>query len=211
MDVFRKIPFHHLAALEPRLAVRRFKKGSSLFREGDVVKFIWFVREGRLKAVKHLPQGRDLTVCSLGPRQLFGTCCCFASPHYPCNPIAETDVTVVSLPMTDFVNFMRHHPEISNEIIATLSSRLRQAKNARAWEQESVEKRILHVLAQLLKESGENLPYTRKAIAEMAGTTVETSIRTFRVFQKQGLVETSRGRIHIKNSHALFARLTKNP
>jgi len=45
------------------------------------------------------------------------------------------------------------------------------------------------------------LSLTRQDIAEMAGTTVETAIRTMSKFRKKGLVQTKRGRVIILEPH----------
>jgi CRP-like cAMP-binding protein len=75
------------------------------------------------------------------------------------------------------------------------------------FEQESVEKRILHVLADMVLEFGNTIPLTRREIAEMAGTTVETSIRTFSKLEGEGLVSTSRGRIFVRDGARLRDRV----
>ena len=114
---------------------------------------------------------------------------------------------MVSLPMKDFMVLLGRYPEISTALVAHISQRLRQSKNMQTFEQESVEKRILHVLLNLVGEFGNTIPLTRREIAEMAGTTVETSIRTFSRFEEEGLVSTTRGRITLKNTKDLNDRM----
>lgn len=92
-------------------------------------------------------------------------------------------------------------------MIAQISDRLRRSKDTQAFDQETVEKRILHVLKELVEEFGTTIPLTRREVAEMVGTTVETSIRTFSRFEDEGLVATSRGRILVKNLKDLADRL----
>jgi CRP/FNR family transcriptional regulator, nitrogen oxide reductase regulator len=206
IDIFQKLPPAELVLLESKMTVKKYKKNEPIFLEGDPAKSIWFVKEGRVKAVKHLPQGRDLTVCTMGKSNMFGTCCCFSAESYPCNSVAESDTTVVSVPMAEFTAWMAKYPEISKGLVSHLSKRLRQSKDMQSFDQESVEKRILHVLTNLVSEFGAAIPLTRKEIAEMAGTTVETCIRTFRVLEEEGLVETARGLITIKDFAALAER-----
>jgi CRP/FNR family transcriptional regulator, nitrogen oxide reductase regulator len=203
IDIFQKLPHSELALLESQMTERKFKKNEPIFLEGDPAKYIWFIKEGRVKAVKHLPQGRDLTICTMGKANMFGTCCCFAAENYPCNSVAESDTTVVSVPMAEFLSWMAKYPEISKGLVSHLSKRLRQSKDMQSFDQENVEKRILHVLTNLVGEFGAIIPLTRKEIAEMAGTTVETCIRTFRELEEEGMVETSRGRITVKDFESL--------
>ena len=206
IDLFKSVPPSQMGALEKRLVEKRYAKGQPIFLEGDPATHVWFVKEGRVKAVKHMPQGRDLTICTMGQNHMFGTCCSFSAEHYPCNALAETDTTVVCLAMNDFVDLMRKHPDISRELVAHLSARLRRMQDMRTFDQESVEKRILHVLVHLVGEFGNQIPLTRREVAEMAGTTVETCIRTFKSLEEEGLVETSRGRIQVKDLQSLVDR-----
>jgi CRP/FNR family transcriptional regulator len=72
------------------------------------------------------------------------------------------------------------------------------------FDQESVEKRILHILVNLVAEFGNTIPLTRREIAEMTGTTVETCIRTFSNLEKEGLVSSARGKITVKSVQDLI-------
>jgi len=47
------------------------------------------------------------------------------------------------------------------------------------------------------------MPLTRQDIAEMAGTTVETALRTMSKFRTKGLVQTKQGRVIIIEPHRL--------
>jgi CRP/FNR family transcriptional regulator len=88
-----------------------------------------------------------------------------------------------------------------------LSKRLRQSKDMQTFDQEPVEKRILHVLVNLVAEFGNTIPLTKREVAEMAGTTVETCIRTFSGLEKAGLVSGSRGKILVKSVQDLADRM----
>ncbi|HJT23595.1 MAG TPA: Crp/Fnr family transcriptional regulator [bacterium] len=209
LEIFKKLPSVVLAEVEKKMAEKKYAKGESLFLEGDPAENVWFVKEGHVKAVIHTAGGKDLTLCMMGVNNLFGTCCCFGGGRYPCHTVAETEVTVVSYPMQDFLSLMGKYPEMSKAVILQLSNRLRQSKDMQAFDKESVEKRILHILVNLVAEFGNTIPLTRREIAEMAGTTVETSIRTFSAFEKDGLVSSVRGKITVKNLQHLVDRQGK--
>lgn len=185
---------------------KKYAKGESLFLEGDPADTVWFVKDGHVKAVIHASNGRDLTLCMVGSKNMFGSCCCFGEAAYPCHGIAETDATVLAFPMQDFLSLLDKYPAISRAVVEGLSKRLRQTKDMQTFEQESVEKRILHVLVNLVAEFGNTMPLTRREIAEMAGTTVETCIRTFSALEKDGLISSTRGKITVKNVQDLVDR-----
>jgi CRP-like cAMP-binding protein len=207
MEIFKGLPASQLAELEKRAVEKKYPKGSSIFLEGDPAENVWLVKEGHVKAVVHTPQGKDLTICMVGANNMFGSCCCFGTSQYPCHSIAETDVTVLAFPMRDFLPLLDKYPQMSRSVVEGLSKRLRQSKDMQTFEQESVEKRILHVLIQLVGEFGTTIPLTRREIAEMAGTTVETCIRTFSTLEEAELVSSARGKITVHNLQDLMDRL----
>lgn len=206
LEIFKKVPASQLSEIEKKMVERKFAKGESLFLEGDPAQFVWFVKEGHVKAVIHTANGRDLTLCMVGANSLFGTCCCFGGGEYPCHSVAETETVVVAFPMPDFLTLLDKNPEVSKAVVQHLSKRLRQSKDMQSFEQESVEKRILHILVNLVAEFGNTIPLTRREIAEMTGTTVETCIRTFSGLEKEGLVSSARGKITVKSVQDLIDR-----
>ncbi len=208
-EVFKSVPAEALREIERRVVEKKFPKGASLFLEGDPAQYVWFVKEGHVKAVINAPNGRCQALCMVGPQNMFGACCSLSGGAYTCNGVAETDVTVVSFPLSDFLALMGRYPQISLAVVAHVSKRLRHSKDMQSFEQESVEKRILHILAEMVGEFGNTIPLTRREIAEMAGTTVETSIRTFSKLEGKGLVSTVRGKITVKNLQALEESLEK--
>src|SRR3972149_3008923 len=78
---------------------------------------------------------------------------------------------------------------------------------------ERVEARIAALLLKLAGKVGVetkeglliDMRLTKQDVADMGGTTVETSIRTFSKFKKQGLVTDTDGKIIIKDREGLAA------
>ena len=207
LEIFRKLPAEALREAEKSVLEKKYAKGETIFLEGDPADFVWFVKEGHVKAVIHSAGGRDMTLCMNGSQNMFGSCCCFGTKTYACHGVAETDVTILAYPIQEFFTLLDRYPALSRAVVEELSKRLRQSKDMQAFEQETVEKRILHVLVNLVEEFGTTIPLTRREIAEMAGTTVETSIRTFSKLEREGLVSTARGRITIRNGKDLTERI----
>jgi CRP-like cAMP-binding protein len=78
---------------------------------------------------------------------------------------------------------------------------------------ERVEARIAALLLKLSNKVGVktaegvliDMRLTKQDVADMVGTTVETSIRTFSKFKKQGLVKDTDGKIIIRDREGLTA------
>ena len=207
MEIFGGLPAEALHDIEHRMVEKKFVRQQTILLENDPADKVWFVKEGHVKAMVHAPNGRCQTLCMVGAQQMFGTCCALSGGTYPCHVVAETDVTVVSLPLAYFMSLLGKHPQVGVALVAQISRRLRISKEGQSFDQESVEKRVLHVLLGLVEEFGNTIPLTRREVGEMVGTTVETSIRTFSRFEEEGLVSTARGRITVKDVKELSRRL----
>jgi len=62
---------------------------------------------------------------------------------------------------------------------------------------ERAAQRILNVLNMLCSKFGTTLSFTSEELADLAGTTTETTIRVMSQLKKSGLVSSSRGKICI--------------
>jgi CRP-like cAMP-binding protein len=77
---------------------------------------------------------------------------------------------------------------------------------------QQVERRIAHALLRLAQQAGRKIehgieidfPISRQDVAEMTGTTLHTVSRTLSAWEQQGLVESGRQRIAIRDPHRLF-------
>lgn len=209
MDIFQKLPPDALCELGGRISEVRYGKEESILRAGDPAEKAWFVKQGHVKAVVHGTKGLCQTLCMAGAGCMFGSCCALGGGGYSCHAVAETDATVLSLPMGEFMALQGKYPQIGAALVRQISNRLRLSKEERVFSRESVVKRILHALVELAGKFGAEIPMTKLEIAEMVGTTVETSIRTFRRLEMEGVVLPShrRGTIIVKNMKELFLRL----
>ena len=76
---------------------------------------------------------------------------------------------------------------------------------------QQVEQRVAHVLLRLAKQSGKKLdhgieidfPISRQDIAQMTGTTLHTVSRILSGWESQGLVESGRQRIILRDPHRI--------
>ena len=214
VNIFWKIPmFEFLEAEElDRLyslcATERFAKGEYIFLECDQPRNLYVVVKGEVKLLKQTEDGRETIVEMAYPGEIFGEEAVFDGQPYPMTAQALDDVELLSISRGDFFSFLRDNPDLALEIITELGARLREAQNTiRALAMERVEWRIARVLLMLSRKAGVtepdgvsiDLPLTRQDIADMAATTVETTIRVLSNFKKMGLVDTEKGKIILRD------------
>jgi CRP/FNR family transcriptional regulator len=208
LDIFKVLPSEELKQLENHSVQKEFLKGYPILWEGDSADYVWFVKEGHVKSVVHMPNGKIFTTCWLQSKSMFGTCCDLKGNRYGCHAIAASHVTVVGFPRQEFLNLMERFPKMTQAIVGLLSKKLKVSKERLALDQEKVERKILRLLIELSDEFGTTIPLTRREISEILGVTVETCIRVFSKLEKQELLTSSRGKIHIIDLSKLNGFLT---
>lgn len=218
VNIFWKIPmFEYLEAEElDRLyalsTTEKVAKGEYVFLECDQPRNLYTVVKGEVKLLKQTEDGRETIVEMAYPGEIFGEEAIFDGQPYPMTAQALDDVELLAISRTDFFTFLRDNPDLALEIITELGTRLREAQNTiRALAMERVEWRIARVLLMLSRKAGIveadgvsiDLPLTRQDIADMAATTVETTIRVLSNFKKMGLVDTEKGKIILRDKKHL--------
>ena len=182
---------------------RHFQKGETVFREGQPSQSIWVLKSGRVHLVHHLVSGRLSTTCMIVPNELF--CCLPALDQqaYPATAIAAEASVVVQIPTARVHALMAQQPAFTERVLCTVCERIRQIEFTGCRAQDPVEQRVAQALLTLQKKFGTTLPLTRQELADLVGTTVETTIRTLSHFQRKGWLRSGRGKIELLKPAAL--------
>ena len=213
--LFAALTAEELAVLERQMVARRHEKDAYLFFEGEPAEWLLFVAEGRVKMIKHSESGRETILATFGPGQVVGEVGVLAGEAYPATAQVLEPAVTLSLRRAAYSALVREHPDLAWALIEELGRRLQQAhERIRSLAVEKVERRVARLLLRMANTAGERLeagavritvPLSRQDIADMAGTVVETAIRTMSKFQKQGWIETQEGHIVLLRPHELVA------
>lgn len=183
---------------------RKFKPDEFVFWEGDDPDWFYIIAEGKIKILKHSSSGREFIIAFFGPGEMFGVVAVFENKPYPASAQSVAETKVLGIKRKDFLAFLAHRPEITLRIIYVLAGRLRDAQGRlRDIAGERVEQRLAGILLMLYLRLGPALPFTRQEIAEMAGTTTETAIRTMSRLKAGGIIRSVRGKTVILDENKL--------
>jgi CRP-like cAMP-binding protein len=194
------LPERELASLAAVARLDRFEREGTIFRQGDPAHQLWLLREGRVKIVHHESDGREVILEMVAPGEVFGGAVLFL-PQHPATARAMTEVETVSFSADVYSRLLASHPELAQRLIRMLGSRLHSMMDLNILSGERVDRRLAHILLKLAERLGRaesdgvliTIPLARQDLADMAGTTLETAIRTMSRFREQGLVTTLRG------------------
>ncbi len=218
IELARKVPpftvlsSEEWAEVRTGLHVRKYEEGAFLFFEGDPPAALYLILEGHIALVRHSPEGRDIVLDVMRPGNMVGELAVFEGVPYSASAKALDHVQVVAIPRDKFLHMLRRYPRMATAVIYDLTRRVRHLSDlVQSLVIERVEQRLARILLRLAKISGERtedgwvitLPLTRQDLADMAGTTVETAIRTLSRMRKEGIVDTVHGRIVIRDAERL--------
>jgi CRP/FNR family transcriptional regulator, nitrogen oxide reductase regulator len=192
----------------------RYPKDSAVFHQGAEADSFFVLLHGHLRVEKTTPQGQQIVVRYVSPREIFGVAQALALKHYPATAVAAVDSIALCWPSAAWPRLTAKFPSLAASALQTVGNRL-QDTQARVIEMssEQVEQRVAHALLRLAKQAGRRIetgveidfPISRQDVAEMTGTTLHTVSRILSAWEQQGLVEGGRQRIVLRDSHKLFA------
>lgn len=187
-----------LAPLAELAQIRRYDKGGLIFAEDDPGDYFRTVAQGRVKVAKSSASGRLFTTLVARRGDTLNAVVLFDGSAHFFSARALDRVAILQTKRSHFLDFVALHPRVAAQIISTLG-RIVQAGYDRAigMFEERVEERLQKILFMLHSKFGPTLNFTSSELADLAGTTTETTIRVLRQFKEEGIVKTSRGRVSI--------------
>jgi len=214
----------HTGAIHPLLRTVRgipkmFRKGEVLFIEGDPPHWLFLIQKGKVVLSKSLPNGNKTIVSVRVAGDMVGEVAVFDGKPYDTDAVALTDVYVIRLPRDAFLYALRTNPALAEQIIADLASRLRQAQETICLlSTQRVEKRLAALLLALISRFGTRTEegivldssFSRYDLAAMAGTTVETTVRTLSAWAQSGIIKKYHRQIVIVDARKL-AQIAREP
>ncbi|AGH95436.1 Crp/Fnr family transcriptional regulator [Pseudobdellovibrio exovorus] len=165
-----------------------YRAGEAIFRAGERSLGLFAVRKGVVKLESLSADGHSHTVDLVGPGGLLGYRALFGEGLYKKSAWALEDTEVCFLPKQEILDLFRCHPELGLKMIGQLGDDLDRAQGK--WVNQidkGAPARVADALL-FLNEKFSGTSWTRKEIAEWAGTTTETVIRTLAQFEKEGII-----------------------
>ena len=208
-EFFRALTRERLDRVRPLLVTKQFERQKVLFFAGKPADFLWVVRTGEVRLYKSSADGRLATLESLHPGEAFGSISALGHDQYPASAEAMTDGSAWCLPRNIVFTLLRDEPQLAVEVLRIVSGRLHQAhERMRSFAHDPAPARLASALLDAAR--GGEARVTRRALAETAGTTVETAIRVLRRFEREGLIRGSVGRVQVLNAEELRRMSGKN-
>lgn len=191
---------------------RKFKRGETVFNQGDSSEGFYVVQTGAVKVYKLSAEGKEQVLHIVGPGENFAEATLFGDTTYPAYCEALKDSALLLLPKTDFLHLLKDNPEFSLRMLASLSTWLKRlAMLVEEVTFKDVNSRLAGFLLSLMETQGVKTPdgiridleMDKKTLAARLGTISETLSRSLRKLKDQEIIKVEGRKLTILDREAL--------
>ncbi len=182
---------------------RNYQKKAEIYREGTPPFHLFYIEKGQVKTFKTNEDGKELIAGLYGPGEYFGYTNLINDETYSDSAAALGDCKLSLIPKSDFNDLVHKNRQVSKKFMSILSSEvISQEERLIQLAYNSVRKRVSEALIKFFEHQDETvktkgLKISREDISNVAGTSLETAIRTLSDFKEEKLIEIVTGKIRI--------------
>jgi CRP-like cAMP-binding protein len=179
--------------------VRLFAKKTSIYTEGSIPRYLYFIHKGKIKIFKTNEDGKELIINIIGENEFFGHTDLLRGSNYNESATALEDTELILVPKEDFYSLLNSNRDVSAKFIKMLAGNVvNKEEQLLNLAYNSVRKRVADALILLNdRYEGKTISMLREDIAALAGTAKETVIRTLTDFREEKLIDVEDGRITV--------------
>ncbi len=193
---------------------REARRGQAVARQGEPAEALLLVDTGFLKLVQLTPEGGQLIVRFVGPREPFGGVVTLQHASYPVTALALEATRLLRWSKAALGPLLAAFPQVRLNLTREMADHMNDAlTRVRELTTERVGQRLAHTLLRLMRQCGQPTPdgvliahaLTRQELAELVGTTLYTVSRTMSRWQAAGVLRCSRRELLVRLPRRLEA------
>ena len=200
-----------LRLLNERREIRTFKKKAEIYREGAFPFYLFFVIKGKVKTYKTNDDGKELITQLYQAGDYFGHVHLLQETAYQDTAAALEETEICLIPKDDFFSLLFQNRQVAKKFIQLLSAEIDTTENQLLHlAYNSVRKRMAEALLRYFshtelteRDLRDGIRVGREDLANLAGTSLETAIRTLSDFKDEKLIDITSGRIKILSEEGL--------
>ena len=210
--LFSGLEDREIAEVKAISTSRRYPRGTPIFSEDEEAKGFFVLISGRVKVYKLSPEGKEQILHIISPGETFAEAALFAGSTYPAFAESLGETRVLYFSKQGFLNLIRRNPQISLNMIASLSHWLRKFVSlVEELSLKDVSARLSKYLVDLSVKSGRSsdrgvefeLDISKSQLASQLGTISETLSRALRKLRDRKIIEVEGKKITILQKEAL--------
>ncbi len=166
------------------------KKGETLFHQGDIVRSIYLLVNGRIKLVRESVDGNPVILHVALANESFAEASLF-SKNYHCSAIADCSSELITIKKSELLSQLSSSSRLSLELLELFSSQVRDLRTL--MEIRNIRSAVDRVMTYLKFESGDNdyveITTPLKDIAYRLGLAHESFYRALSLLETEGLIK----------------------
>ena len=190
--------------------INKYKKKQLIFSEGNRPNSLFYIQKGKVKTFKSNENGKELVVGLYKENDFFGYVDLLENTNYNEAAAAMEETELAIIPREDFEELINSNPEVSKKFIQMLAKNIAENENKLlGLAYNSLRKKVADALITLVEKykigNDEKclINITRDNLASIAGTAIESLIRTLGDFKREKLIDVNEGVITILNKKKL--------
>ena len=216
VPIFSNLLPAELDPLTGKLRKHGYHRGEVIFHQDDPADRMYIILEGRVRISITSEDGREKDIALLQQGDCFGEMALLDGSNRSATATAVDSSQALALYREDFMEFLRHHPEVIAKTTALLTKRLRNVNQmlgdlAFLDVPTRMAKQLLELAEAYPGEGSGDDPITirigQDELARLVGASRETISRTLNSYRRLGILSTSHRRITITD-HAALMQIT---
>ncbi len=214
VSIFDGMDKHDLERISHDLVKRRFRKGETVFQEGDPGQFLYIIHSGQVRIFVNGPDGQEISVVLYGhPGQMFGHLSLIDGHPRLATAVSLCATTLYTLNRTNFQRYIQQYcPQLALNLLYILCDSIRNDnKQKTALASQGIPQRLAYTLIQLAEDHGQpkasgiqiDLSLTQGDLASFIGATRESVNKSLRAWHSQKWIRVQSRRITILDAEAL--------
>ncbi|MFP4596772.1 MAG: Crp/Fnr family transcriptional regulator [Persicimonas sp.] len=206
IPMFENISPSVLEPLAKYFVPKSYERGEMLWKEGTAASSFTFISRGKVKIIKYRNDGKETTLGIFSDGEPVGQIAVYQRMTYPAGAVALDDTEVLQIHRDHFYGTLKRHPELLEETINSMMRRNHHlVRRIHELATDCAEQRLAMLFHKFSQKMGRrtkldddsmgiyiDLPLSRRDIAELINTRVETAIRIMSRWNKQGPVSTEK-------------------
>jgi CRP-like cAMP-binding protein len=208
-----EMPIDVMEELNKTRVTNVYKKGQTIFYEGNKPYGVYCMTSGKVKLVKHAPDGKNFIVKLAKAGDLLGYRAFFTNELYSSTAEVLEDSVICFIDKEKFFELIKKYPPFSLKLLAMMGHDIKCAEeNSRDMAYKSSQERIVEMILSLNDVYGQinddetskvDIQLSRDELASLIGTTTETTVRLLTWLKEKQLISMKSKYIFINDLNGL--------
>ncbi|GAB4375415.1 MAG: Crp/Fnr family transcriptional regulator [Salibacteraceae bacterium] len=195
--------------MSDKIKVADYRKGDSIYHEGDTPKCVYFMKYGWAKICRYAPDGEEVVLQVIGHNQMFGHADVLSGTAYKSSAVAIEYCETYLISKRHFLEMFSSDHEFSRLIVQMLTEEIWQAQeHIETLHDKNIDRRMASLLLGLDTALAENgspalIEIPKKDLANIINVSAETFSRYLSKFVQKGWIDLGNRTIKVLHKDKL--------